>query len=72
MALQSHVAAGEGTLKRCWRFMSLLEEFDFWSGAMVKMEGQPMGVGWVVKLGTQWLERRRRAGVKELGERRAK
>jgi len=61
------VEEGKVPSKSCWRFPSLLEEFDFWPGAMLKMEGQPMGGGWVMRLGTWWLERRGRARVMELG-----
>jgi len=35
-------AEGRAPLKSCQRFPSLLEELDFWPGAMVKVEGQPM------------------------------
>jgi len=36
------VADRRAPSKSSQRFPSLLEEFDFWPGAMVKIEGQPM------------------------------
>jgi len=56
--------------KSCQRFLSLLEELDFWPGAMVKVKGQPMegregSVNWkTVGKG------RKGAGVEVLGGRR--
>jgi len=40
--LVAGVLEGRAPSKSCQRFLSLLEELDFWLGAMVKVGGQPM------------------------------